>query len=391
MIDMPRRTSSPSVAPRQARHPRRARSSSRAFSRALSRARGVAFLVLAMPLGGAGCATCERAGQGVLSIMGGTINDPANKSLRRAMMSFALDRACSEMQKRPAALREGGETSGSATNPTNGRFFARTCTQNTAENGDLVISFSGVGYSYVSLAHKVTFQASATVQYDQDFLMSGEDLYAYFRNPKVSSPNIQITVIEKTLPSIANQLTGFGDKYAKQLLSERLRDGFTVRRRANSETDFRAGIVQLGSWPVTGYQVQAGLSLVNDRTEVHEQQRDYIGPFEIDDKDKAIYVSGRLDGAPALNVVVVDDAVAKPWLEKYLTIGDATPPPGPMLSHVVAQQNQEFRVKIGGGTKGTYWLVLDNTATIPGGSTPPGNLLDDRAGVVSYAVVLGDN
>ncbi len=348
----------------------------------------LAFLVLALPVGGAGCASCERAGQGTLSVMGGTINDPGNKSLRRGMLAFGIDRACSEMLKRTAALREGGETSGSATNPTNGRFFPKTCSAATAENGDLVMSLSGTGYTYASMVHKVTFDAAATITFDQDFLMSGDDLYGYFRTKDVSKPQVTLKVIESRLPAIANQLTGFGENYARQLMDEKMRDGFTMRRRPNSETDFRSGIVQLGTWPKVDYDVKGGLTLANDRSEVHEQQRDFLGPFEVADSDKAIFVRGRIDGAPGLNVLVIDDATAKPWIETYMTAAEATPPPAAPKQSYTTQQGQEFAVTVTG--KGTYWIVLDNTATITGGYKPPGNLLDDRAAVVSYAVVYGD-
>jgi hypothetical protein len=346
-------------------------------------------LLLIVPLGGAGCASCEKAGFSGLSVMGGTINDPSNKSLRRGLLQFGLDQACAEMLKRPTALREGGETAGSATNPTNGRFFPKSCSQAQADNGDLVISFSGSGYTYASGVHKVTFEAAATVRYDQDFLMNGEELYGYFRTKEVSKPDIKLKVIESTLPAIANQLTGFGENYAKQLLSERLRDGFTVRRKSNSETDFRAGIVQLGTWPKLGYAMGGGLTLANDRTEVHEQQRDFIGPFEIDDEDNAIFVNGRIDGAPGVNVLVVDGATGDTWIDKYLTIGDATPPPAPPRQMLVAKQGAEFKLKITG--KGRFWLVFDNTSTIAGGISPPGNFLDDRAAVVSFAASVGEN
>ena len=356
---------------------------------ALRRALSTAALLFFIPAFGAGCATCEKAGFQGLSVMGGTINDPANKSLRRGLLAFGLDQACKEMLGRPTALREGGETAGSATNPTNGRFFPRTCAQQTADNGDLVITFSGIGYTYASGVHKVTFEATATVEYDQDFLMSGDVLYGYFRTKTVSKPDVKLKVIESTLPAIANQLTGFGENYAKQLLSERLRDGFTVRRKSNSETDFRAGIVQLGSWPKLSYSVDGGLTLANDRTEVHEQQRDFLGPFEIGSDDDAIFVTGKMDGAPAVNVVVVDGAVGDAWVDKYLTIGDATPPPGRLLQQLVAQQGNEFKMKITG--KGRYWVVFDNTATIPGGASPPGNLFDDRAAVVSFVVAQGSS
>lgn len=335
------------------------------------------------------CASCEKAGFQGLSVMGGTINDPGNKSLRRGLLQFGLDQACIEMLKRTTALREGGETAGSATNPTNGRFFPRTCSQAQAPNGDLVISFAGVGYTYATGVHKVTFSASASVEYDQDFLMSGDVLYGYFRTKTISKPDVKLKVIEATLPSIANQLTGFGDNYAKELLVENLRDGFTVRRNSDSETDFRAGIVQLGTWPKLDYTVGTGLTLFNDRSEVHEQQRDFVGPIDVENDDEAAYVTGKIDGAPAINVLVVGDDVAQPWIEKYLDIGDATPPPARPLQQLVAKQGTEFKVKV--PSKGRYWIVFDNTSTIPGGAAPPGNLLDDRAAVVSYAVVLGKN
>ncbi len=348
----------------------------------------LALLLLTLPTGGAGCASCESAGQGSLSVMGGTINDPGNKSLRRGMMAFGIDRACSEMLKRTASLREGGEAAGAATNPTNGRFFPKTCQAASAQNGDLVMSLSGTGYTYASIVHKVTFDASATVTFDQDFLMSGDDLYGYFRTKDVSHPQVSLRVIESRLPAIANQLTGFGDNYARQLLDEKMRDGFTMRRRKNSETDFRSGVVQLGTWPKVDYDVKGGLTLANDRSEVHEQQRDFLGPFEITDGDKAIFVRGRIDGAPGLNVLVMDDAAARPWIETYLSAPEATPPPSPAKQAYTTQQGQEFAFNVTG--KGTYWIVLDNTSTIAGGYTPPGNLLDDRAAVVSYAIVYGD-
>ena len=346
-------------------------------------------LLCVVPLGGAGCASCEKAGFSGLSVMGGTINDPSNKSLRRGLLQFGLDQACTEMLKRPTALREGGETAGSATNPTNGRFFPKSCSQAQADNGDLVISFSGSGYTYASGVHKVTFEAAATVRYDQDFLMNGDELYGYFRTKEVSKPDIKLKVIESTLPAIANQLTGFGENYAKQLLNERLRDGFTVRRKSSSETDFRSGIVQLGTWPKLGYAIDGGLTVANDRTEVHEQQRDFVGPFELDDGGQAIFVNGKIDGAAAINVLVVDGATGDAWIDKYLTIGDATPPPAAAQQMLVAKQGDEFKLKIAG--KGRYWLVFDNTSTIKGGVSPPGNFLDDRAAVVSFAAALGDD
>jgi hypothetical protein len=250
-----------------------------------------------------------------------------------------------------------------------------------------VLSFSGSGYTYATGVHKVTFEASATVQFDQDFMLSGDVLYGYFRTREVSKPQVTLKVIEATLPSLVNSLTGFGENYARQLLSDKLRDGFTIRRKPNSETDFRSGIVELGTWPKLGYDVAGGLTLANDRTEVHQDQRDFLGPFEIKDDDAAITVTGKVDGAPAENLIVVDDATAKRWQEAYLGQPNATPPPATPLQQYVAKQGDQFQLTLQG--RGTYWVVLDNTSTIAGGYAPTPNLLDDRAAVVTYAAVLG--
>ncbi len=80
------------------------KTSARPVGRSMRRTLASVLLLSTIPVSGLGCAACEKAGMVGLSLMGGTINDPANKSLRRGMMSFALDRACQEMMMRPAAL-----------------------------------------------------------------------------------------------------------------------------------------------------------------------------------------------------------------------------------------------------------------------------------------------
>jgi hypothetical protein len=346
-----------------------------------------AAVVAVIGVSGAGCASCERAGQGVISLMGGTINDPANKSLRRGMLAFGLDRACTEMMAKPAGLREGVETNGAATNPVNGRFFAKTCALTTADDGDAILSFSGTGWSWASGVRKITFDASAVVRFDQDFLMSGDDLYGYLRTKDVSTPQVTIKVIESTPIAIADKLTGFGERYARALLTEKLRNGMTVRRRKSGETDFRAGIVELGTWPTLAYATPSGAPIFNDRAEVHEQQRDFIGPIDVPDDSSMAVAALRLDGAESINVLVIDDPTEKTWVDQYLTIADATLPPTRPLQQLVARQGTDMNLQL--PNKGRYWIVLDNTSTIAGGVAPPGHLLDDRAAVVSYAVAVG--
>jgi hypothetical protein len=171
------------------------------------------------------------------------------------------------------------------------------------------------------------------------------------------------------------------------MLADKLKDGMTVRRRKSGETDFRAGIVELGTWPALAYATPSGQTLFNDRAEVHEQQRDFIGPIDVPDDASMAIASLRIDGTDAINVLVVDDATSKTWVDQYLSSAAATPPPSRPLQQLVARQGADLTVQM--PSKGRYWLVLDNTSTIAGGVAPPGHLLDDRAAVVSYAVAVG--
>ncbi len=51
-----------------------------------------------------GCASCAGTGQGLLGIMPGAINDPGNRSLRRAILQYGLDQFCAQMTTHNAPL-----------------------------------------------------------------------------------------------------------------------------------------------------------------------------------------------------------------------------------------------------------------------------------------------
>lgn len=142
--------------------------------------------------------------------------------------------------------------------------------------------------------------------------------------------------------------------------------------------------MQLGTWPKVSYQVKGGLVLLNDRTEVHEQQRDFLGPFSIDEADQ---IDGhRQDRRRARDGSSRWRTARSSRGSRSTTVGEVTPPPSKPLQQAVVKQNEQFQLDVTG--KGVYWIVFDNTGTIPGGAKPPGNLLDDRAAVANYSVVL---
>src|SRR5438105_996466 len=87
---------------------------------------------------GSGCAGC---GQCALGALQGPINDPSNRALRRDILAKGIDKFCGEMTKHNAPLQLQADA------PAIGRFFPRTCVQQTLQNGDLYVQFSGVGYA----------------------------------------------------------------------------------------------------------------------------------------------------------------------------------------------------------------------------------------------------
>src|ERR1700689_3997889 len=97
---------------------------------------------------GAGLAACSP---NAVCKMGGPINDPSNRTLRRNIMSFGLSQFCEQMTSRSAPLKLAPDA------PVIGRFFPQHCQQQVLDNGDLWAQFDGMRYAFTSLSRKVTF------------------------------------------------------------------------------------------------------------------------------------------------------------------------------------------------------------------------------------------
>jgi hypothetical protein len=328
----------------------------------------------------------------MLGILPGVVNDPSNRALRASILSFGMGQFCHQMQTHdaPLALAPGA--------PVVGRFYPTQCQTQELQNGDWFVQFSGYGYAWTNLSRKVTFTMSGAVEYNADFQMSGSTMYIYFRPRQITSSNFATHVIEQPVASFLNSVSSLGDTFGRQLVGGQLGAGFTVIRESNGASDFSIGIVEVGKRPPHPIDVHGTdrLTWENARVEVHGSERDFVGPIEVTDSGRALYVSGQVDGVPAIDVLVLRKDVGDASLQLYFNYPQSGPLAGPPLAQAVMQQGagftQAFPVP-----PGQYYVVFDNTPSAGAVAAPmlppspiPLNLLTDSGAVVSYAVQIGD-
>lgn len=348
---------------------------------------GVLSIALCLSFLGATC------GQKGLAIMPGVVNDPGNLSLRRSILSYGTNQLCSEMLRRsvPLKLRE--------EDPTTGRFFPTACYAQELGNDNLMVQFGGYGFAWANVTKRISFEVSGAVEYDHDFLMEGGIMYVYFRQRSTSAASFQTRFVEQPqtaaavgLPIPTGIQTGesFVNAFGTQLMKHEFARGFTVLRENDGSVQFGLGIVEKGERPSTPYRIApSGRSvLANERTEVHQNQRDYVGPIEVRGNDMALYLTATVDGAQSVDAILVPKGIGDMWLKTYTSQVELTGPPAyPTLDEqVFAGQIWRRTVAL---PPGLYYLVFDNSAAA-GRSQPMTVAQDDRAALVSFAIELGD-
>jgi hypothetical protein len=327
-------------------------------------------------------------GQAALGLMPGVINDPHNLSLRRAILAYGTGRICGEVQKHSMPLRLRNE------DPIVGRFFPASCLVRELPGGELSLQFGGRGYVWTNLSLRLGFEASGGVAYDTDFLLDGSTMYVYFRPRAATAATTFVTrVVEQpqaaffgNLP-LGNGGQSITNSFGAQIMAGELAKGFTVIRAANGSVEFGMGVVALGQHPTAPFKnLDRGRPvLANERSEIHQNQRDFVGPLEVPSGSRLILRIG-VDGAPAVDALLVPRAVGEAWLATYATQAATTPPPAaPVLDEpIAAGALWERTVPV---PAGSYYLVLDNTPTA-GRTSPTTYARDDRAALVSYAIEL---
>jgi hypothetical protein len=346
----------------------------RAFASILAIAASLSFV-------GASCA------QSMLGVMPGVVNDPKNFSLRRSILAVGADHICDDIRSRSIPFRFHDE------DPVVGRFFPTTCSSRQLPNGDIGIEFSGHGYVWTSMSYRLGFEATAGASYDTDFLLDGSTMYVYFRPRTTAPPMFTTRYVEQSQAGFLTAMLGGGapgqslpDRYGAQILAFQLGRGFTVIRDANGGLAYGVGVLPPGQRPPVAY---TNLDpdkpvLANERVDLHANQRDFAGPFDVPPGKKLGLVVG-VDGAPAIDAIVVPRPIGDAWLATYTHQPATTPPPGPPLLDEAVVAGPMFHRTMD-VPAGQYYLVLDNTPTA--GRTPPQVSGGADRIVVSYAVQL---
>lgn len=344
--------------------------------------------LVACSLGIAACSP-TTSGPRALSIMPGVVNRTDNKSLRLAMLKYGLEQFCEEMTHRGAPLRLVDDA------PPIGRFFAQRCDTHFFDDDThkgFLVQFGGYGYAWTRETSRFGFEATGVVEYNPDFLLDGSSIYVYFRTKQIGSTSFKTTMVEGGLANIALAVApqGFADRIGQQIVSKELARGLTVIREPDGSVDFGLGIVEKGKRPPRPFDVHGKdkLLLANERIEVHSHQRELLGPFRVDDSDRALYLTMSLDGAEAVDVMIFPKAAADPWLSQYAYQPRTSPPPYPPVASDVVMAGMQWQ-RAFPLAPGYYYVVVDHTATA-GRVAPPNLPFDDRAALVSYVVQLGD-
>lgn len=316
----------------------------------------------------------------------GTINDPANLSMRRAMLRKGMGDFCSQMMKHDAPLRLAPDS------PVIGRFYPTQCV--APEGDELHVAFNGFGYAWTNVTKKLTFTTGASALYRYDFIVTESDpcqVYAYFRTSRVDSSEFRVQRIEGGAASVFNAFTSMGESFGRQLVAQKLNEGFTVIHDSEAKTDeFGLGVIQVGKRPFHPYQVHGAdkVTYENERVEVHQNQRDFVGPIVVEESGRAIFVSATVDGAPAVDVMFMGKMEGEASLRQYFDVAQAGPLPAGAFAGDVLRAGTELKRAVP-VPPGMYYVVFDNTA-FAGQVSPPGNAYDDRAAVINYLIQIGD-
>lgn len=336
-----------------------------------------------------GCPSRESVGVSSLAILGaGVVNDPANKSLRFDMLEFGLDGFCHEMLKTGTPLKLADDA------PVLGRFFASSCRTQVIDEDQrksFIVQYQGKGYAWGGPVGRVGFEAAGLVEYAPDFQLKDGAMYVYFRprlvdTSKFALVNVELAAAQTVATAVGIDPTDLG----KKIVDSQLRRGFTVIRSGSSgETEFGMGIIPPGERPFHPFQVKTTDKrvLVNERTEVHTGQQDYVGPFDVEGTGKALYLTLSLDGAPSVEALVLPQAAGDAMVDAFVRTPGAKAVTGTPLLDEPVVTGQVFR-RFVPVPPGRYYLLLDHAGRLGNGPAP--DMSADQAAKIDYLLLLGD-
>lgn len=335
-----------------------------------------------------GCASREAMGTGAVTMLGpGVVNNPKNRSLRFDLLRYGLDSFCDAMRAGGTPLKLNDEE------PVMGRFHADACNSQAIDEPSrksFVVQFSGTGYATGRQGGRIGFSARGLVEYATDFLLHEDALYVYFRPRVVDATAFQTLLVESQLAKTALDLFGVDpDAFGQSVVEGQLRRGFTVIRYSSAgDTEFGMGTIPAGQRPYQPFSVKTEdkRMLVNERTEVHPGQQDFIGPLSVESDSQALYLTVDVDGTSAVDLLLIPEAEGRTLWDQYVQKpGPVSPTSPPILVEAVARGvSYQRQVPL---PKGRYYLMLDHSAAA--GITVPAQG-DSGSARVDVLVLLGD-
>lgn len=306
--------------------------------------------------------------------------------------NFGAQKICPEMLKQGIPLRLEDRS------PAIGRFFPMQCSYNVNDQAQTItVNVAGTGYGYMMPAKRVGFQLTASVEYRADFTLSGDDVYVWGKpNRIVNGPNFQLGYVENPIVDVAANVPPFGsiaNFLGNQVVSTEMSRGFTVIHNADKGNDFALGVLQPPARPNHPFDISNStdrFTFANETVDVHANERDYLGPFEITDASQALYMTMSTIGT-AVDVMVVAKPVGDAWRDVYQTGKPLGPPPGPVVAGGPLQPGPQD-LKRYALPPGVYYVVLDNTSAAGLVAPPvfPLNPLSDAVARVSYLAQVGN-
>ncbi len=300
--------------------------------------------------------------------------------------SFGASKICPEMLKRgvPLKLPQLG-------NASVGRFFPAQCVVQVDDaRKAIVMTVSGTGYATLPVARRVGFSVSMAVEYLPDFRLESDATYVWGKFSRfVTPPDMRVLGVENPVVSLATR-TPAGDVatvIGNGIVASEIGRGFTVVRQDDGD-DFTLGHLEPPDKPKR--QFKSGASRVvmgSDLTQIGAQSREFLGPFEVPDKNAALYLRAKVEGQP-LVYALVDRSVGDAWRRAYEVAQPMAAPPGAVLGQgtlAVGEASTTFPVQ-----PGSYYLVVENQQAAPFAPLGLPLPVPEQTTYLTYSLEVGD-
>ncbi len=330
------------------------------------------LIVLTLAIAGVGC-PCTRS----------AVN--ASPELRWWLFSsFGASKICPEMLKRgvPLKLPQLGPASV-------GRFFPSQChIQVDDARKAIVMTASGTGYVLLPFTRRVGFYVGMGVEYLPDFRLEKDAMYVWGKFSRfIAPPDLRILGVENPVVNLATQtpVGNVATVIGNGLVASEIGRGFTVVRQDDGD-DFAMGHLDPPEKPKRQFKAGEGrVVLASDVVNVYTVAREFLGPFEVAQKDAALYFHARVAASP-ITYALVERSVGENWRRQYESAQPLGPPPGVLVGQgPIAPGVADLGFPV---NPGTYYLVLENSAPPPLLGTALG--VGEQVAQVSYSVEVGD-